>query len=145
MLQNPFHRLSAKMPAKVDILIQKNIHLIKYGIIGVCGLAIDFTVYYILVQYTSVHYQMANVISVVITLTNNFLWNFYLNFKVTDNFWGRLFRYYVIGAAGLALSAAGLYVLVDLMLFSKILSKPIVLLFVTLSQYYLNKKITFKE
>lgn len=137
--------LASLLPAKAEAMVMANIHFIKYGIIGVCGLGIDFSIYYFLVEYTPIHYQVANAISVIITLTNNFLWNYYLNFKLEDKFWIRLLRYYLIGGAGLMVSFLGLHVLVEFIHLSEILSKPVVLVFVTLSQYYLNKHITFKE
>ena len=73
---------------KLRELILKNyfkyIHFIKYAVIGVTGVSIDFLVFYLLTEYAGMYYQYANAISVTCGITNNFIWNAIYNFKVKD-------------------------------------------------------------
>jgi putative flippase GtrA len=135
----------AILPSWMVYLITSNINFIKYIIIGVLGFIVDFGIYYLLLHYTVLHYQAANLIAAVSGMTHNYILNYYFNFKVSDRFVARLINYYLIGALGLIVSSACLYLCIDLLHFSKILSKPLVIFIVAVFQFFLNKRITFKE
>ncbi len=122
----------------------KNINLIKYGIIGIIGLGVEFFVFYVMLRIVGFHYLIANIFSVVIAITHNFLLNAFFNFKVVNNLFIRFLKYFSFGITGLLISSGILYILVDLLLLNELISKAIVLSFIVLVQYILNKKFTFK-
>ncbi len=122
----------------------KNINLIKYGIIGIIGLGVEFFVFYVMLRIVGFHYLIANIFSVVIAITHNFLLNAFFNFKVVNNLFIRFLKYFSFGITGLIISSGILYILVDLLLLNELISKAIVLSFIVLVQYILNKKFTFK-
>lgn len=135
----------AILPSWMGYLIVSNINFIKYIIIGVIGFIVDFGTYYSLLHFTTLHYQLANSIAAILGMTNNFILNYYFNFNVYNKFIPRLLKYYLIGTWGLLMSSACLYCCVDLLHFSKILSKPGVIFVVAVFQFFLNKRITFKN
>ena len=91
------------------------------------------------------HYQVANIFSVTIGITNNFFLNAYFNFKVKDKLFNRFIKFYSIGLIGLGISAGILYVLIEMFNFHELASKAIVIVVVSILQFNLNKYITFKE
>ena len=125
-------------------LLIKHINLIKYGVIGVMGLGIDFFVFFLAFQVFGLHYLIANALSVVLALTHNFLLNAFLNFKVRDQLPRRFMLYFSFGMGGLLLSSGGLFLLIEILNLNALVSKALMLGGVTLLQFILNKNITFK-
>ncbi len=123
----------------------KNINFIKYGIIGIIGLVVEFIVFFLMLKIVGFHYLIANIFSVAIAITHNFLLNAFFNFKIVDNLFIRFLKYFSFGIIGLVISSGILYILVDLFLLNELISKAIVLSFVVFIQYVLNKKFTFKN
>lgn len=78
--------------SKINKLVNSTsfIQLIKYVLIGILGLVVDFGVYMILTHFNS-NVEIANVISSTCGIINNFFWNSYTNFKVHDHMLLRLF------------------------------------------------------
>jgi putative flippase GtrA len=122
----------------------RNINFFKYGIIGIVGLGVEFFVFYVMVRIVGFHYLIANIFSVVTAITHNFLLNAFFNFKVVNNLFIRFLKYFSFGLTGLLISSGILYILVDHLLLNDLISKAIVLSFIVLVQYMLNKKFTFK-
>lgn len=132
----------------IDLAIsiwKKNILFIKYVLIGFSGVGLDFLTFFAITVYTPIHYQIANIFSVTIGITNNFFLNAYFNFKVKDKLLNRFFKFYSIGLIGLGISAGILYVLIEMFNFQELASKAIVIVVVSILQFNLNKYITFKE
>lgn len=124
--------------------IARNINLVKYGIIGIIGLGVEFTVFYAGLRIIGLHYLIANVFSVILATTHNFLLNAFFNFKATDKLTKRYIKYFSFAILGLLLSTVILYVLVDIFLLNELISKAVVLSFVVSVQYIMNKKYTFR-
>ncbi len=57
-------------------------HLVQYCMIGCLGAGMDFVLYTLLIEQTSLHYQVVNILSTSVGICNNFIWNAFLNFKV---------------------------------------------------------------
>ncbi len=91
------------------------------------------------------YYQYANIISVSCGITNNFILNAILNFKVKDKMFIRFLRFYSIGLIGLIISSGLLYFLIDVFRMIEIISKGCTIFVVVILQYNLNKRITFKK
>jgi putative flippase GtrA len=129
----------------VEQLIKRYETFIKYSLIGVTGATLDFIIFAILVKYSHLYYQYANIISVSIGITNNYLLNAYYNFKLKDKMLLRFIKFYSVGIIGLLLSSALLYVLVNIMFINKMYAKLLTIIVTTLVQYFLNKQFTFRK
>jgi|WetSurSiteA1Bulk_404760.scaffolds.fasta_scaffold08281_3 putative flippase GtrA len=127
------------------LFAQKNRQFISYSIIGVTGATIDFVLFSIFVKSFSINYLISNTISVSAGITNNFLLNTFLNFKVKDKLAVRFFRFYTIGISGLLMSSVMLYIFITLLHMDTLISKAITIIFVVILQYTLNKKYSFSR
>ena len=130
---------------KILQFYHKHQHLIKYAVIGVTGVTLDFKIFMFLTQKLNFNYQIANAISVSIGITNNFILNYFINFNVKSQFFKRFLKFYAVGLFGLLLNAGLLFCLVHFLNTSQIIAKLSSLLIVVCAQFFLNKKITFKQ
>lgn len=119
--------------------------LIMYGVIGCSGVALDCLAFFLLTHYLSVHYLLSNAISITIGICNNFYWNATLNFKVKDKLLMRFFSFYCVGLIGMGVSSILLYLFVDVGGVNLIAAKLAIICIVTVSQFLLNKFLTFKK
>lgn len=133
------------------VLIKNNIleivtkfrQFILYAIIGVMSAGLDFAVFTVLINFSSINYLIANAISIHCGIINSFLFNRRFNFKVTDKPLKRFISFYVIGLIGLGISSILLWLLIDNFDNNIILSKLVVIFVITIVQFTLNKLITF--
>ncbi|MBI4049945.1 MAG: GtrA family protein [Candidatus Doudnabacteria bacterium] len=125
-------------------LYEKYRLFIWYSAIGASGVTLDFLAFYILNSRLHVHYQFANLASVSLGITNNFLLNAFLNFRITDRLLIRFFKFYAVGFVGLGLSALLLYLLIDRLHIVPLLAKAVTIIFVVIVQFTLNKRYSFK-
>jgi len=126
-------------------LIKQNKQIISYCVIGVTGATIDFVLFSIFVKFLNINYLISNTISVSAGITNNFLLNTFLNFKVRDKLAVRFFRFYTIGISGLLMSSVMLYIFITLLHMETLISKAITIIFVVILQYNLNKKYSLSK
>ncbi|AEF82102.1 GtrA family protein [Leadbettera azotonutricia] len=137
------------MTGKIIRLIKENAAAIKqfigFCIVGVSNTLISLAIYYAMV-YLGVHYQIANVVSYVISIFNAYFWNRWLVFKKrSEPRTGQLIRTYISYGFTLGLSALLLYILVDVFNISSYIA-PIIILFITTPvNFLLNKFWTFRE
>lgn len=117
---------------------------IKYAMVGVTGVVVDFTLFYILTEIIGINYLIANIASVCAGITNNFIWNMHFTFKKTDQMLIRFVKFFSVGLIGLGVSSGILYVLVDVLTTPTMIAKAITLIIITLLQYNLNRNIAFK-
>lgn len=134
---------------KVAELIRVDVNnlwcFIKYGFIGVSGATLDFLIFTLLTRVFTVNYLIANIFSVSIGIINNFILNAFLNFKVKDKLLKRFFKFYSIGLLGLGISSGLLFLMVSFFGVDELVSKFSTIVVVTIVQYSLNKKISFKK
>ena len=130
---------------KLKTFLASQRELIFYCIIGCSGVAIDYVTFAVLTHCSSLHYQAANAISVSLGICNNFMWNAHLNFKVKDNLLLRFCSFYCVGLVGLGISAALLYLFVEVMKGNVLVSKLAIIFIVTVVQFLLNKFVTFRR
>lgn len=119
--------------------------LIVYCMIGCTGATLDFLIFAALTEWTSLHYQGANFISVTFGIVNNFFWNHFFNFKTRDHILLRLGSFYCVGLFGWALSAGCLFVFIEKCGLNSLVAKLGTIFFVTVVQFCLNKFITFRK
>jgi putative flippase GtrA len=120
-------------------------NLILYGIIGIFSASMDFLVFYTTNTILGIFYLTANTISVLIGITVSFTLNRKYNFKVTDNGFKRFLIFLSVGLAGLLISSILLYLFIDILFLNTLISKVLSIIFVVLTQFVLNKSITFKK
>lgn len=120
-------------------------NLILYGIIGGFTAGIDFLIFYVLTTYGDVFYLVANIISVSVGISLSFILNKKYNFKVNNKVLKRFLIFISVGLSGMILSSVLLYFFIDIIDFEKIISKFLSIVFVVLTQFFVNKLITFKQ
>lgn len=134
---------------------------LKYAIVGVVGLVVEFAVYLILKNYFGVYYVYAHVVGVIFAMVNNFILNSIFTFKATDKVFMRAASYFGFASIGLI---GGTFMLptvknliMDIYAFSNIsfisltesdiedISKLSITAFVATVQFFFNKFFTFRK
>lgn len=121
------------------------LQLIRYGLIGIIGLVVDFGVFSLFIHFFNLNAEIANFISSSCGLINNFLWNSYLNFKVKDKLLRRFIEYYIVGQVTTIITTISIFLFSTLLKQDQLLVKVISTLFATLIQFIVNKLITFRK
>lgn len=127
----------------VDLFNKYKLFII-YSLIGVTGATLDFIIYTFLIKKILVYYIFANIISVFFGITNNFLLNSFINFKLKDKLHRRFIKFFLVGIIGLIVSSILLFILIDFFHLNKLISKTITIGIIVLLQFGLNKKFTFR-
>jgi len=120
-------------------------HFIIYAAIGMSGVTLDVVLFLILFNLFHINEQLATFISISAAITNNFLLNTHLNFKVKDKLWNRFARFYLVGLTGILLTDLLFVIFVDNLHINANYVKIGSLLPVLLLQYSLNKRWSFRE
>lgn len=120
-------------------------NLILYGIIGCSSALLDFLIFTLLTEVLSVHYLIANCISVSCGLTNSFILNRKYNFKVTDKTLKRAVMFFVVGYCGLALNSTLLYVFINYVHLATPIAKLGAMVIEVLLQFIVNSLVTFRK
>jgi len=150
----------------VEILRSQSFkQLIKYGMVGVVGFAIDFGIYYLLVVKFSVHYPFtpflsdllggnmsvkmldidtSHIIGSAFAITNNFILNSYFTFKVTDKKLKRFASFAGIASIGLVISTLLITLFIGILGLDEMLAKVAATIIVAMLQFIVNKFFTFK-
>ena len=126
-------------------LLARYKELVVYCLIGCTGAGLDFLIYAVLTECLHLHYQFANFVSSSFGIANNFLFNYYLNFKVRGRMFARLASFYAIGMCGLTLSACCLWMLIERFGLNAVVAKVGTLAFIAIIQFCLNKFLTFRK
>lgn len=128
----------------IKSLFQQFREIIMYGVIGVICVLIDLCVYTVLFNLTD-NYLISNVLSVTIGILCSFTLNRAFTFKIKDRTIKRLITFFLVGMIGLGISSSILFVLIENMHTSEIVAKLIAIVVVSITQFLLNKFITFKR
>lgn len=120
------------------------IQLVKYVLIGILGLVVDFGVYTILTHF-KMNVEFANIISSTCGIINNFFWNSYTNFKVHDRLILRFISYFLVGQITTIFTTISLFIFATKMGFPHLIVKIIATFVATLIQFIINKIITFRK
>mgnify|MGYP000045619560 CR=1 FL=1 len=119
------------------------VQFIKFSVVGVSNTIIAFGVYYLLL-WLDINYLLANTLSWIISVFNAFFWNNRYVFKTEVHWFKSLVKTYIAYFVSLILGLIVLYVLVDILLISKLIA-PIYTLFFTIPiNFLLNKFWTFR-
>lgn len=129
----------------IEKLLDRYRTFVLYCIIGCTGATLDFLLFAALTRWIAMHYLAANFLSVSAGIVNNFFLNYFFNFKSGNRLLLRLLSFYAVGLTGLALSCYLLYLFIDEWHWHMLLSKFLTIFFVTVTQYLLNKTVSFRR
>ncbi len=117
-------------------------HFVIYGLIGLLGAVIDYSIFSISVGQ-NIQSEIANVMGACCGFAFTFLMNSFFNFKKSDKLFKRFLSYGSICLFGMLISTAGIYLLKNSL--NIYLLKGILLVFVSIVQFVLNKMITYRN
>ncbi len=129
---------------KTTIHSEDFIQLVKYVLIGVLGIVVDFGIYTIL-THLKMNVEIANIISSTCGIINNFLWNSYTNFKVHDRMILRFISYFIVGQITTVFTTVSLFIFVTKLGYPHLIVKAIATFVATLIQFVINKVVTFRK
>lgn len=125
--------------------LQKRRQFIIYSVIGICGVSVDFGIFFVLHNFFNFDAQAANLVSTPIAITNNFIWNVVFNFKTKDKLVQRYLSFFAVGMVGLVITATIIEIFVNRLQVNANIVKLGSIVIVVLVQYNLNRLITFKR
>lgn len=154
-LPNPFQILKNWQAARkqdkkvglwdlIKLLFEKYRHFVIYCLIGFINTGVDLGVYWLLCFF-GMHHLIANIFSYHCGIVCSFLLNGNYNFKVKDKWLQRFLSFYIICLLGFGLSELCIYLCVDICGLHQLLGKLISIIVVTLFQFLLAKRFTFKQ
>lgn len=129
---------------KTAIYSEDFVKLVKYVLIGVLGLVVDFGIYTILTHF-KMNVEIANIISSTCGIINNFLWNSYTNFKVHDRMILRFISYFIVGQITTVFTTVSLFIFVTKLDYPHLIVKIVATFVATLIQFVINKVVTFRK
>lgn len=129
---------------KTAIHSEDFVQLVKYVLIGVLGLVVDFGIYTILTHF-KMNVEIANIISSTCGIINNFLWNSYTNFKVHDRMILRFISYFIVGQITTVFTTVSLFIFVTKLGYPHLIVKIVATFVATLIQFVINKVVTFRK
>lgn len=129
---------------KTAIYSEDFVQLVKYVLIGVLGLVVDFGIYTILTHF-KMNVEIANIISSTCGIINNFLWNSYTNFKVHDRMILRFISYFIVGQITTVFTTVSLFIFVTKLCYPHLIVKIVATFVATLIQFVINKVVTFRK
>lgn len=129
---------------KTAIYSEDFVQLVKYVLIGVLGLVVDFGIYTILTHF-KMNVEIANIISSTCGIINNFLWNSYTNFKVHDRMILRFIYYFIVGQITTVFTTVSLFIFVTKLGYPHLIVKIVATFVATLIQFVINKVVTFRK
>lgn len=125
-------------------LFQRHRNMILYFVIGGCCATSDFLIFSGLIIASEIHMQVANAIGYASGTFLSFCFNFFFNWRLSDQFFRRLLMFSIVGLAGLLLSSLLLGVLVNSLGVVSFFAKVITIFMVAVFQYLMNKNISFR-
>lgn len=119
-------------------------NFVIYIIIGLFGLILDYGIFFILSNFAGIDPYLSNLASTVVSVGNNFVWNWKFNFRTEGNSVRRAVTFYAVAASGFVITTLLLALGNDVLGISSNWMKAFAIFVVTIWQYNLNKFITFK-
>ncbi len=123
--------------------------LVLYGICGALTTILDIGIFWVLANFTNLHYLVANAIAWVLAVTFSFVVNKYFVFEsksFAQSIWMKEAAEF-FGARGLScvIDMGGMFLLVSILGINKNIAKLIINLVVTVINYILSKFWIFKK
>ena len=117
---------------------------LKYCIVGFSGMAIDFSVTWILKEKLHINKYIANSTGFILSASSNFIINRIWTFNSKDDHIStEYFLFISISLFGLALNNLVIYFLTDKLNWNFYISKAVAIVVVTFSNFFMNYRFTF--
>ena len=124
-----------KIPSKAS-----TIQFIKFGVVGVSNTLVSLAVYYVFLFIDSRLYLVGNIVGWIVSVANAFFWNNRYVFKESEEPWFRkLIKTYISYGFTFLLSTLLLYIEVDVLSLSPVMS-PVLNLAITIPLSFLLNK-----
>ncbi len=120
-------------------------NFVLYVVIGFSGLALDMLIFNILISCFSVSPYISNIISMFVSINNNFFLNTYFNFKKKDKVVKRWLLFCTIGIVGIFVSDLLLRLFYEVIGLDINISKLITIPIIATLQFILHKLITYRK
>ncbi|MCJ7449856.1 MAG: GtrA family protein [Bacteroidales bacterium] len=121
------------------------VKFLKFCLIGLSGMLIDFGITWILKEKVRINKYIANSTGFILAATSNYIWNRLWTFQSEDpGIVTEYLSFILISVAGLALNNFVIYLLADKLKINFYISKLIATGVVTLWNFTLNFLITFR-
>ena len=128
------------------ISVQKKtiVQFIKFCIIGISNAVVQLGIYYLLL-YLNIYYLLANIIAFVFAVLNSYFWNRKFTFAKKETTAFTIIRLYASYGITTLLGTGLLYLFVDIVGISKIISPVINICITTVLNFFLNKYFVFRD
>ena len=121
-----------------------SVEFLKFGVVGISGIAVDFFITWLLKEKIKINKYIANCAGFSFAVFNNFLWNRYWTFNNNVQPFGEQFlKFASISIIGLAINSLLLLIFVKYIKINFYLIKLMVIALVFLWNFYLNYLFTF--
>ncbi|MFM6924560.1 MAG: GtrA family protein [Ferruginibacter sp.] len=118
--------------------------LFKFGLVGLSGMVIDFSVTWLCKERWGINKYLANSLGFCLAVTSNFLLNRYWTFENgTQPFTQQFARFWLVSLSGLVINNILLYLLVKKLPANFYLIKLLVIALVFFWNYFVNILFTF--
>ena len=121
--------------------------LFKFGLVGLSGLLIDFSITYLLKEKVLINKYIANATGFSCAVISNFLLNKYWTFNSVSNklISNQFFLFAIISVMGLCINSSVIMLLIKKMNIRFYLSKAIAVCIVFIWNFSMNNYITFHQ
>ena len=125
---------------QVDILLK----LLKFGLVGLSGMLIDFGITYLFKERLHLHKYIANAAGFMLAATNNFYWNKVWTFVNDDpSFVPQYAKFIAIALVGLIINTGVLMLVEKRMRINFYLAKVVAITVVVIWNFSMNYLFTF--
>lgn len=125
--------------------LKKFKQFIKYCIVGGTGTFIDLASLYVFVEFFEISVMPATVLSFLLAVTNNFIFNKIWTFKSKSRNYRKLYiKFLIVSFIGLGLTVASMHVMVNLIGIWYMFAKALTSLIVLTWNFLANKMWTFR-
>lgn len=122
------------------------LQLVKFGIVGVIGVSINYSIFFILYHFFSVYYILSSALGFIIGIFIVFFLNKFFTFSIKDNSHAKIMiiKYYILNLLLAGLGMIILYFLVDLFGMNPYISNGFVIIITALFHFLGSKLLVFR-
>lgn len=136
---------------KLRFSLWKVERLIRFGLVGLSGVLVDLTVFYLMRDLLNLPLTRSAILSAEVAIINNFIWNDLWTFgdisQVQKGFkkkFKRFIKFNIICLSGLILNVMIVNILFNLFNFNDYLAKLIAIVIVTVWNFWFNLKLSWR-
>lgn len=121
--------------------------LIKFAIVGVIGVSINYSIFFVLYHFFSVYYIVSSALGFIIGIFFVFFLNKLFTFSIKDNSRTKVMivKYYILNLSLAGLGMIILYCFVDLLKLNPYISNGVMLLIISLFHFIGSRLLIFNQ